>query len=222
MSRLTEMVPLTRRRLLQGAAALSAGLAGCNGASSGTSHSNHPTEAENVETDPDGYALRNPADEPVAWIAESDTEIAPPTPDPDRRIAESETGLIASVDTAARLRFADVAGAADTESLVDTTDFERETLLLETRRIAECYRLELCAVTWSETSYHTYFGRTLRPADVSCRVDAHDRVASLVRIPDVIDPGQVTSHGSGSSSGSCAKYRHRFERELDGESGGGR
>ena len=218
------MVPCTRRRLLQGAAALSAGLAGCEGTGSSSSSSNGPLEAENVEVEPEGVVLRNPADAPVAWFAEAGTD-APPTVT-ERRIARRESGLIAGVDRAGRVQFADVEGADDARSFVAATDFEAETLLLETRLVAECYRLELCAVTWSETSYHTYFGRTLRPAEVACATDARDRVAALVRIPDALDPDRVNAHGSGSSSGSCAKFRRRFETAGAGvgraEEGGGR
>lgn len=209
------MVPHTRRRLLQGAAALAAGLAGCNGSSSGVSSSNHPDDAENLETDPEGYALRNADNAPVAWFASSETSTAPPTTEREPRISERETGLVATAERASRLRFADVDGVDGARSFVEETDFDRETVLLETRLVRECFRLDLCAITWSATSYHTYFGRTYRPADVACRTDANDRVAQLVRIPDTLDPDAVTSHGSGSTSGSCAKFRHAFERRMD-------
>ena len=216
------MVPLTRRRLLQGATVLSVGLAGCSGASSSSSSSpSPPMDAENVELDPEHVALRDSDDEPVAWIGSVTTDTKSTPTERDRPISDHETGLIASADQAARLMFADVDARAEARSFVDAADFETETLLLVPRKVAECYRLELCAVTWSASSYHTYFGRTLRPAEVACETDTRDRVAYLIRIPDTLDPAQVTSRGSGSSSGSCAKFRQRFERERGRRSAGG-
>ena len=147
------MVPLTRRRLLHGASALAIGLAGCSGtSSSGRSSSNLPTDAENVELDPDVVALRNTEDEQTAWIGQRPTETRTPT-EREPRITDREAGLIASADRAAKLSFGDVNGRTEARSFVEATDFETETLLLETRRVAECYTLECCAVTWSTDDY---------------------------------------------------------------------
>lgn len=206
------MVTPTRRALLHGAAAVAVGIAGCQTSSSGTSRSSDPLDAENAETDPEHRSLRNGHNAPVAWLSTTETTSPRPTTGREPRISERETGLIANSETADRLRFASLDGVDAARAFVDDTDFERETILLEARRIPECYQLELCALTWSSTSYHTYFGRTLRPADVACEVETYDRIALLIRIPDVLDPDQVRSHGSGTSIGSCWKFRHRLER----------
>lgn len=198
------MVPATRRALLAGAVAAVAGLAGCSGSSSSSS-SAPPTDPENVEAEPVSVGLRHTENAPVAWLGEM------PTPTDDRPLPGHESDLIASSETAADLGFADVDGVDAMRSFVQTTDFERETLLLERHRIGECYELGICAVTWSASSYHTYWTQTLRPADAACRADAHDRVATLIRIPATIDPSQLTGAGARMSRGSCTKYVTELE-----------
>lgn len=205
------MVPQTRRRLLQGATALLAGLAGCSGSSSVTSSSNDPRDAENVAVDPERVSLRNPANEPVVWLGDSETDDAPPTTEAGPRISDREEGIVDSEETAATLQFADVDGVGRARRFVETTDFDRTTLLLETRPVRECFRLELCGLTWSSNSYHTYFGRYYRPADVACRVDATDHVSWLLRIPDTIDPNAIRSRGSGTSGSGCTGFHRRYE-----------
>lgn len=198
------MVPATRRALLTGAAAAVAGLAGCGGSNSSSS-SSPPSDPENLETEPATVAVRHTANAPVAWLGEK------PTPTDDRGLSSHDSELVANAETASDLGFADVDGVDDMRSFVDATDFARETLLLERHRVGQCYELGLCAVTWSATSYHTYWTQTLRPADVACSAEAHDRVATLVRIPDVIDPSQLSSAGARMSRGSCTKYLTELE-----------
>lgn len=202
------MVPATRRALLAGAAATLAGLAGCSGSSSSSS-SSPPDDPENLDTDPASVAIRHPEGAAVGWLGER------PTPTGDRPLPGHGSELIATAETASTLDFADVDGVDAMRSFVDDTDFERETLLLERHRVGECFELAICAVTWSPTSYHTYWTRRLRPADDACRAETHDRVATLVRIPAVIDPSQLSSAGARMSRGSCSKYLTELE-EADG------
>lgn len=198
------MVPATRRALLTGAAAAVAGLAGCSGSNSSSS-SSPPSDPENLETEPLTVSVRHTENAPVAWLGEK------PTPTGDRRLSDHETDLIPNAETAADLGFADLDGVDELQSFVDSTDFDRETLLLESHRVDECYRLELCAVTWSASSYHTYWTQTLRPADVACSAESQDRVATLVRIPAPLDPAELNGAGSRMSRGSCSKYRTELE-----------
>lgn len=194
------MVSATRRALLSGAAATVAGLTGCSGANRSSS-SSPPDDPANVATEPDAVGIRGSENTPLAWLGER------PTPTGERRISDHVTELVASAEAAEDLDYAEVDGVEAMQAFVSDTDFDRETLLLESHRVPECYRLELCAVTWSAASYHTYWSRRYRPADVACAADAHDRVAHLVRIPGVIDPSQLSSAGARTSSGSCDKFR---------------
>ena len=211
------MVPTTRRRALLGAAGVLAGLAGCAGhtASSGSSSGSDPLP--NVETDPARYALRNPAREPAVWIGPEDgTET-----DDDHRGRPG--GLVASPTTADRLAFAPVDGVEAAREFVETTDFERETLLVEATPVGACYELEFCHVEWSTTRYHSYYARHYRPVDVACEADERHVVSSLVRIPEALDPEEVTGSGSGVSSGGCHSWERRLEasRERTTDDGNG-
>jgi hypothetical protein len=234
------MVPLTRRRVLHGATALLAALGGCNDPISGSASSSHsvpPRDAENLETDPESYVLRGSEDRPLVWLRPENTDESDASETRDRRRTGPRHDLVADEDTAARLAFAENAvgvrepgDAAETpeprrgsdaidaaRAFVEGTDFDSETLLIDPRRIGECYRLGLCYVTWSETEYHTYYGRFYRDADVACDADARDATVRLIRIPDVLDPEEVTGSGSGVHSGSC--WRPPEERERSGRGG---
>lgn len=211
------MVSRTRRALLQGAAALSLGLAGCSGAtsSSTTVTASNRLNADNAVLEPDHVALRNQDNTRIVWFDDELPASPDSTPDDRHRISDAEAGLIADEGDAAELRFADVDGVDDARRFVDETDFDSETLVLETTRVPECYRLELCGATWSESDYHTYYGRVLRPADVACETDAWDRVSHLIRLPAVLDPSEITGRGSGTSGSGCGGFRRRFEEGQD-------
>ncbi|WP_135829320.1 hypothetical protein [Halorussus halobius] len=205
------MVSRTRRRLLHGTAALLTGLAGCNRASRSDSSPGTPGDAEQVARDPESYALRSPTEEPPAWL-------------PDEREGETTrdgtTGrprdarpraLVASEETAARLRFADVEGADAARAFVSETDFDARTLYVESRPVEACRSPELCHVTWSTGEIDTQYGGDYRDADVPCEADATVAVSWLIRVPDVLDPDAVSSYGSGWSSSGCRPPRRDRE-----------
>lgn len=207
------MVPLSRRRLLQGSAALLTGLAGCSRSSTSDSRPGTPPRGGNVERDPDRYALRASGERPPAWIPEEEngTTTRKATAGPPEYARRQ--GLVASEAVAERMRFADVDGADEARRFVTDTDFDSETLYLHFHPIRECRRLELCHVRWSDTEIDTQFGSYYRDAGVSCRVDARDGLTWFVRIPDALDPDAVTRRGSGWSSSGC---RPRPGRRDDG------
>lgn len=224
------MVPRTRRRLLHGAAALLAGVAGCSDSTSPTDPPS-PTEPGrsrglgNVERDPDRVVLRaseEAVDPPLAWFdgdAGADADGNPAadasgggdaggdngdgtTVPPDDR---DPSGLVATEATAATLHVDDVEGAAEARSFVANTDFDAETVYLDPHSVGECYRLRLCSVTWSESDVATRYGRILRDHDAACRADARDVRVTFVRIPAALDPQEVTSTGSGVHRGPCGQ-----------------
>lgn len=212
------MVPCTRRRALHGAAGLLTALAGCSGSSSGSDRAGGPVTAENVEMEPERLDLRNPQDNPAAWIRPEDAQERTSTPtDADHRYREY--GLIATREKADRIAFADIDGIDSAKTFVDETDFETETLLLEPDRIGECFTLKLCYITWSATEYHTYYARLYRDVDVACSTENHDRVAHFIRIPDTLDPEKVRGSGSGTTSGTCHGWQRRLERRRVARSG---
>lgn len=202
------MVPTTRRRLLSGAAAALAALAGCSDSSRDTSNSAPAENPENVETHPETHVLRASDEEVVSWLpregrGETETTDADGTetpPDHPRRRA-----LVPDEATASRLRFAEVEGVEDARQFVEATDFDDETVYFETHSVRECYELELCYVTWSATEIDTQYGSYYRDAEVACEPgrEREEATAWFIRVPDDLDPDRVTSHGSGWSSNGC-------------------
>ena len=223
------MVPTTRRALLHGAAALLAGLAGCGG--SAEFESSYPPETpENVATDPEHAVLRGQSSDPVAWFpsdrrddgsstdesSTDDPSDGGSTP-PDRARARE---VIPDEGTAASLRFANVDGAAAAREFVDATDFGAQTLYLESNPVGECYERVLCYVTWSADEIDTDYARVLRPYDAPCSQDRKQTVVHLIRIPDVLDPDQVSGYGSSYGGGPChvpGRVREAANATADGE-----
>ena len=200
------MVPHTRRRLLQAAAATTAALAGCNGLSDEESSSSRVSEGGT--TLPGGSST----DSPETLLVRADTTTRPiqlgdsgeETPDRGERRRRREIEIVDSEATAAELTTADGIDGADVEAFVAATDFDAETLLLQTSRPEACYRLRLCGVSWTDDSVRTDYIRRLRPYDERCAVDETVFESRLVRIPAAIDADSVNSYGSGvSAGGSC-------------------
>lgn len=211
---LTGMVPLTRRRLLGGTAALFAGLAGCSGSSTTDSNTGTPPAGANVAHDPERHALRTVDERPPVWLPPEGagaTDAASGDATAGRPDRVRAFVLVASEATARRLRFADVDGADEARAFATATDFDAETLYLDNHSVEACRRLELCHVAWSDTDVDTQYGGYYRDADVSCDADARHAVSWLIRIPDALDPDAVTSRGSGWSSQGCR--RRRLERD---------
>lgn len=205
------MVPTTRRRLLSGSVALLAALAGCNGSRTSSTRS-EPNRPENVERDPETRAVRVSGDGPAAWLPREESGDAETTdaddgetPSPPSR----QHGFVASAEAAERLRIAEADGVEEARRFVEATDFETETVYFETRRVRECYSLELCYVTWSATEIDTQYGSYPRDAEVDCETEAEsgersrETTAWFIRVPDDLDPEAVTSHGSGWGSDGC-------------------
>jgi len=206
------MVSLTRRHALRGVAGTLAALAGCSSdpAPTGTPVEPDGRRYENVERDPNYVALRNPDREPTAWLAPEETDADDPTE--ERRLNRPDDGLIADRETAEGLRYADVSGVEEARAFVADTDFDSETLLLDSRGVEECYELRLCYLTWSAEEYHTWYLRTYRPADIAWEADDREQVLYLIRIPDALDPEEVRGSGSGVSTNRCSGER-RFGRD---------
>lgn len=201
------MSPRTRRQTLHGAAALLAAFAGCSGESSHSSSHGPGREdyPENVELDPETYSLRNPTGGPAVrrrpeTTSEDDDRAGR---DEDERRRVHDYWFVASTADAKDLVYADVDGAAEARRFVEGTDFDSETIFVYQQTVGECYRLELCYVGWSADEIDTRFGRLYRDAHVACEVENEDAVATMIRIPEAIDPNDVRGFSFGGSSGGC-------------------
>lgn len=205
------MVPHTRRRLLHVAAAGLGGLAGCNGLrgdtgrSTPTATSNEGVTGTSTATDPPIALLRANSATPPIRPPDFEPQDADESPE-DRYSSRVTHTLLGSRADAEQCTVApEVDGDADAVSaFVADTDFDEETLYLETNRLPECYRLELCAVTWLPDKIRTEYTRRLRPYDERCEADEEVFESRLIRLPVAVDTDAVHSFATSvGGSGRC-------------------
>lgn len=218
------MVSPTRRALLHGAAGLSAGFAGCSGLLDGSAESTRtaPRDGSNGDppsgsvTDPETLLLRLATDRPPIWLATSDRE------DSDRPSAKERDRWreFVVVDDTARADRLDVADTVDrqrVESFLAATDFAGETVYVEMGVVEDCFRLDLCRISWTPTEISTDYARRLRPYTERCGVDTSVIEARLIRIPDAVEAADVNSYSSSIGSGVCDRRRGHAEGEGGAE-----
>jgi len=212
------MVPETRRSLLHGVAGFAIALAGCSGLSGSGESTRTASDGSapdgpgsGSETDPETLLVRSDTDRPPIWHGDrSDT-----TP---RRTDPTNDSVV--VDTAGKADRLSVVDGVDRDRLdpfLDATDFESETLYLQTVRIEECFRLVLCQIEWQSDEITTDYIRRIRPYTDPCAVETRVAEARLIRIPDALDADDVNAFGTGIGTGQC----HRGARMESGGGGGG-
>jgi hypothetical protein len=206
------MVPRTRRHLLQVAAVTVAGLAGCSQFTSGSGQSSSSSTQTHGETDPAGTVLTDPpmlvlrseSDRPA--IQFSSANDATDTPPGDRQARPNSHGVIDSTTQSQRLSIADGVDRESVSAFMRTTNFDTETVFLESVPVEECYRLQLCRIGWQSSEIRTDYTRVLRPYDEACAVDTTVYESRLVRLPTVLDADAVRSfRTSVSGSGRCTR-----------------
>ncbi|MFW6321808.1 MAG: hypothetical protein ACOC0Z_08140 [Halohasta sp.] len=211
----------TRRRVLATAAAtVAGGLAGCSGSNT-TSQSSTGSEREGrgpdipddqLSTDPPMVVARSTSEEPPIRLSESDSaESNDDRSGPGRRhnertlVAESDAEELTIGDDAELLATDEADGErgdGDLSAFVSATDFEAESLYLETQQVESCFRLSLCYVSWHD-GIQTDYGRTLRSYDEPCAADERVTESRLIRLPTTFDGESPTSYGTGVSGSGC-------------------
>lgn len=205
------MVPPTRRRVLQAAAGLALALPGCNELLDGTAESTRTPTANGAvaagpysgsDTDPALVALRTDEERPPIWLADPDEGDADrPTPDDMHRLIGGTV-----IDTRARadrISIADGSAAERARTFLAETDFDSQTIYLDTNRVEACFTLELCRIAWQPNHVETDYGRVLRPYDERCEADEQVYEARLIRIPEPLDSDNVNRYSSSTGSGAC-------------------
>jgi hypothetical protein len=208
------MVSLTRRHLLHVATAIAGGLAGCSQFTGGEASSTRSVSSGG-SAGPDADALTDPpmvrrraAEQPIRLGDRERTD----SPGRDRLSSRDQYEVIDARSTADRLAVADGLDAEAVSSFVAATDFDSETLYLETRSVEECFRLRLCHISWQSDEVHTDYVRPLRPYDERCRADEHVFESRLIRLPVALDAESVRSYGSSiSGSSRCRGGSRRAE-----------
>jgi len=215
----------TRRQVLAAAAVATGGMAGCLGSETSVSRSESSTEGPG-RTVPDEQATT----EPPLLFRRSDTEQPPiRLADTGEREGDSEAddegvgdhghhpqySVIDSASMADRLvdNTTETSGEkTDLAEFVSSTEFDTETLYLETRQVEQCFRLSLCYISWQDNEIRTDYGRLLRPYDERCSVDTTAFESRLFRLPIALDADEINGYGSSTSSSRC----HLAERRATG------
>jgi hypothetical protein len=163
------MVPPTRRALLHGAAGLATGLAGCSGLFDGSAESTRtaPRDGSNggpasgSVRDPETLLLRVATDRPPLWLAKSNSEDSG-RPTASERDRWRDSIIVDDTDRADRLSIADTVDREQVESFLGATDFAVETVYVEMGAVEECFRLDLCHISWTPTEISTDYIRRSR------------------------------------------------------------
>ena len=215
----------TRRQVLAVAAVATGGVAGCLGSESSVSRSGSSTEGpgrtvsdEQATTDPQLLFRRTSADQPPIRLAENDEDEDDSEAD-DEWVGDHghhpQYSVIDSASMADRLvdNTTETSGEkTDLAEFVSSTEFDTETLYLETRQVEQCFRLSLCYISWQDNEIRTDYGRLLRPYDERCSVDTTAFESRLFRLPVALDGDELNGYGSSTSSSRC----HLAERRATG------
>jgi hypothetical protein len=202
------MFPLTRRRLLYVATAITGGLAGCSRFTGGEASSTRSVSSDGAavpesDTVTDPPMVHRRAAVPPIRLTDPDSDHTE-TPQRESSPRLNQYEVIDSQSRARRLTITDGMDGDELSSFVSATNFDSETLYLETQQVKECFRLQLCYVSWQSKKIQTDYTRTLRPYDESCTVDEHVFESRLVRLPVALDAESINSYGSSiSGSGRC-------------------
>ena len=218
------MVPLTRRHLLHGTVGLITGLAGCNGlqGQADSTRTSSPTASQggsdtptDSTTSPETTRVRVADGRPPIWLMDPDRNDGRPTPDTHSRHISSI--IVDSQSRAERVEIVDVPAAEEARSFIASTSFDRETVYIQNHRVRECFRLDLCHVSWHSTTVETDYTRTLLPYDERCAADEWAAESWLIRIPTALSEDDV--NGFSTSVGSAACDRPAGPTGATGERG---
>lgn len=218
---------MNRRESLAVVAGAAATLAGCSGFASSSSESSETPAADGREPegprsgstgDPEMLRVRTATDRRPLWLADPDAE-GGGRPTSSRRRREHDSTVVDTQSRADRLSLADAVDAERVDSFLSATDFETETLYLETIQVRACFELVLCKVSWQPDEVSTDYGRHGLPYDTRCRVDEHAFEARLIRLPERLDADEVNGYSSSVGGGGCGRDGPRAVAEADGGSG---
>jgi hypothetical protein len=215
------MVPPTRRTLLHGAAGLATALAGCSGLLDGSAESTRTAPHDGSDggpasgsvTDPETLLLRVDTDRPPIWLAKSNRE-ADGRPAASERDRWRESIVVDDTARADRLGVVETVDREQVESFFAATDFEVETVYVEMGAVEECFRLDLCHISWTPSEISTDYTRRTRPYTERCAADEWVVEARLIRIPDAIEADNVNGYSSSVGTGACDRRRGRAEGEA--------
>jgi len=154
--------------------------------------------------------MRVDTDRRPVWISDDGSR---PTPDPHTRRLVSE--VIDSDSKAGQIAVATDVDRGAIDTFLEETDFESETIYLQSVIVEECFRLELCQINWGADSISTDYGRRSRPYDDPCEADTELYSVWFIRIPQAINADDVSSYSSSVGGSPCDDERTRTTTETD-------
>jgi len=150
---------------------------------------------------------------PPIWLATSNSE-AGGRPTASERDRWRESIVVDDWVRVDRIRVADTVDREEVESFFAATDFAAETVYVEMGAVEECFRLDLCHVSWTPTEISTDYTRRTRSYTERCAVDEWVVEARLIRIPDAIEADDVNGYSSSIGTGACDRRQGRAEGEA--------
>jgi hypothetical protein len=138
---------------------------------------------------------------PPIWLTDHDRNDGRPTPDDHSRHISSL--IIDSQSRAERVETVDVPAAEDVRSFIASTSFDRETVYIQNHRVRDCFRLDLCHVSWHSTRVETDYARVLLPYDERCAADEWAAESWLIRIPTALSEDDVNGFSTSVGSAAC-------------------
>lgn len=203
---------MNRRESLAAFAGAAASLAGCSGFVTGSGESSSTATAgeapiadgpgDGSTGDPETLLVRTATDRPPLWLTDQDGEDGG-RPSPVDRRSHHDSTVVDTVSIADRLAVAETVDRSRLDDFLDATDFETETVYLETIQIEACFELQLCRIAWGPSKVSTDYGRQTLPWDEPCGADEHVFETRLIRIPDAIAADDVNSFSSSVGGGPC-------------------
>ena len=219
------MVPPTRRSLL-GAVGLLAATAGCGGRGR-----RDDTATPTVAADPD-RTIENSTESggeiPPTLRLRGGEEVPPirrPSDERRRRRPLDDHdwdvhSWVLDREATESLRVASD-GREAVQSFLADTDFETETVYVQSMRVSACHTVTLCSVSWAGDGVETDYGRRLKPHTAACEADSRVYESRLIRIPAKIDDGggYSTSLGGNACRGAGQEAGAGHHEDGDGHHG---
>ncbi|WP_137684714.1 hypothetical protein [Haloarcula mannanilytica] len=174
--------------------------------STGTASADDSPPETGTETDPAAVVTRVDTDRLPVWMDGS-------RPTEDRNSPRLESEVIDSASKAARITVADDVDRSPIDSFLDATDFETETVYLQSVLVEECFRLTLCQISWMTDNISTDYGRVTRPYTDPCTAGNELYAVWFIRIPEPINADDISSYSSSIGGSACEGRRVSADSE---------
>ena len=113
-------------------------------------------------------------------------------------------------------------GRETVREFLAATDFETETVYVQSMQVLSCFTVTLCSVSWGSDEVKTDYGRHLKPYTAACEADTRVYESRLIRIPAEIESGSYSTSLGGNACRGVDRRGDGGSESDDTESGDGR